>query len=338
MMDSVQDIINQAKCLDKEEKVLILKYLNEHSSVTINELTSDLNIPAGTVYKYLQAMKQAGFLHVDQLPGKKGKHAYSLSQIGSALAKDMLEGAKKRKRLIIFDLDDTLIRRDDIPIQLAELGTTTINEAIMKLKPLGIHVSLPPRQLFTKKWINSKYGNSIQWYFSTWLRVAGVPEEKLSMFVDKYVDAYYKRIEKTALNCRLYSDVLPFLRENRDSFNFAVMSNSSHKTIKGVLKENKVLEYFQKDGVDLIVGGDEVPKSRDTILAIVQKAKVSREQIVIVGDTGGDIRAGRDFGVPANKTIIINRGVAPMDFVKVIKPRVPIISNLEELNNMQSVF
>jgi phosphoglycolate phosphatase-like HAD superfamily hydrolase len=278
-------------------------------------------------------MLKGGILSYRKLPGKKGKLLFKIEDISFSINQQKIKSTFNIKNqdnfLIIFDVDDTLVRRSDIPDQLSSVGKSAIKEAKLLLQEKGIPISLPPEELFSADWIYSKYGNSIEWYIKTWLSVGGAPDGEIKeMLTKKYVTEYYKNIETTAIHCELFKDVKPFLKRLKDRAYFAAMSNSSKKTIIETFRNNGVLKYFMKSGKYLIVGGDEIPKSKRTIEAIFRLADIGPKHSFVIGDTGGDIKAAREAGIPNYKTIAISRGITSIDLLKAIKPSVKTIKTL----------
>jgi hypothetical protein len=107
-------------------------------------------------------------------------------------------------RAVLFDVDDTLIRRDDIPGQLAASARFCIEKA----QAIYPHLTVPEDKL-SENWIRGQYGNTIPWYMTEFLGAAGLPENELPAYVDIGVNDYFRRIEETAPECNLFYDVLP---------------------------------------------------------------------------------------------------------------------------------
>jgi len=331
MDKQIKEILEKSKCFDKPEKVEIISFLLSKETGVL-EISKKLQIKESTVYKYLQQMLKAGIV---KRRLKKGRFVFDIEEINFSINKEKIKRLDKKQdiKLIIFDVDDTLIKRTDIPEQLASIGKESIDEAKRIFQEIGVSVSIPPEELFSKKWIHEKYGNSIQWYMATWLSVSGVPEgETKNKLVEKYVKEYYKKIEITGVSCKVFSDVKDFLEKYKDSVYFAANSNSSKKTIIETFRNQDILNYFVKDGKMLIVGGDEIPKSEKAIEFILKLSSISSKDCLLVGDTGGDIKVGRDARIPPENTIAILRGITPIENIKIIKPKVRIIKSLKELS------
>jgi len=336
MKKEVNEIIEAVRCFDKQEKLGIINHLLDEQEATLESISKSLRMKKPTVYKYIGQMLNAGIVSYRKLPGKKGKMLFRMEDISLSINEKRIRDAfrigKHGKFLIIFDVDDTLIRRSDIPEQLSKVTKNAINEAKSLLQRRGIAISMPPEELFTSEWIYSKYGNSIEWYISTYLNVSGVPNgEVKENLVKKHVKEYYRSIEITAPRCNMFKDVKPFLEKMKDNAYFAAMSNSSKKTIIEEFRSNGILRYFMRKGKPLVVGGDEIPKSKATLEAIFRMADVGPKHSFIIGDTGGDIKAAREAGIPPHKTIAISRGITPVETLEAISPKVKITESLSAL-------
>jgi len=334
MNKNLKEILCKARCFDKKEKLEIINFLLENPDSSLEEVSKKLRTKTSTTYKYLQQMLKAEVITASKLRGKISFRVGELSlNIDNSAVRSLFQKAGNTENLIIFDVDDTLVRRSDIPKQLSEAGKNAINEAQLLMSEKGIPISLPPKELFSEKWIHEKYGNSIQWYISAWLSIAGLPDSKLKeQLVERHTKEYYKAIEITALNCELFPDVVPFLEKLKSRFYFAAISNSSKKIVSELLKNNGILNYFTKEGKILIIGGDEIPKSKETIEEVFRLAEISPRDSYLIGDTGGDIKAAREAGIPPNQTIIVYRNITPLENSRLIKPRAKIIESLNEIN------
>jgi len=335
MDKELKRIIATANCIDKKEKLAIINYLLKEGEATLDSICKSLGLKSSTVYKYLGMMVSSGMVSFRKLPGKKGRMLFKVEDMSFSINEEKVKNAfgtaEQENLLIIFDVDDTLVRRSDIPEQLGATGKDSIREAEALLQEKGVAVSLPPEELFSADWIFSKYGNSIEWYLEAWLGISGVPDGEIkNMLVKKYVKEYYGRIEKTAAYCKAFADVMPFLESFRDKADFAAMSNSSQKTIVETFRNNGILKYFIKDGKHLIVGGDEIPKSKETVQAILKRAGISPRQSCLIGDTSGDIKAAREAGIPVTHTFAVARGITPISQIRAIKPDVKILKKLAD--------
>ena len=282
-------------------------------------------------------------IDVDIVCSEKSKNKtkrilFSIKKINMRINEKIIENLfdVRKQKLIIFDVDDTLIRRIDIPKQLSITGKEAINEGKRIIKKYGISVSMPPEDFFSEKEIFEKYGNTIRWFMNTWLSASGVSDPDIKQFlIKKYVKKYYSRIEKSIKICKTFIDVkhgLQFLKDK--GFIIGAMSNSSKEAIINTFKKNKILEFFIYKGNPLIVGGDEIPKSKETVIKLMTKAGVRPKKCILIGDSGNDIKSGREAGISKKNTIGIYRGITPLKNLEVIIPKPKIIRSLKELNKV----
>jgi phosphoglycolate phosphatase len=99
-------------------------------------------------------------------------------------------------------------------------------------------------------------------------------------------------------NVRLFPDSVPVLGElRRLGYSMALASSTSTERIKTMASAFKVDAYF-----DVIVGGDEVPRSKpapDLIVDAAGRLGVPTEELAYVGDTRHDVRASLEAGAIA---------------------------------------
>jgi len=336
MEKDIKKIVNYAKCFDKKEKISILHFLLSENKNTVENISKVLNIKSSTVYKYLKQMIKAGIINQRKLPGKKGKLQFDINEVSFTINQKVIKNIfgleNTGKKLIIFDVDDTLIRRTDIVEELSFAAKNAIKEAKRIFQTQGIPISMAPKELFKPDWIHSKYGNSIEWYMGTLLGVAGVPECKIKEdLIRKYVKEYYNNIESSSTNCKLFEDVKPFLEKMKSETYFAAMSNSSKKSIIKMLEVNDILTYFNKEGNLLILGGDEIVKSKEVVQQLIRMTDIDIKNVLLIGDTGADIKVAVEAGIHPNKVFAITRGITPLEILKLIKPKVKIINSLLEI-------
>ena len=331
MGKELNQLLEKLKCFDKVEKLEILNHLSD-KEITVEKISEKTKIKFSTVYKHIQQMMKAGIVTQNKL---SSQYLFKIDDIDLSINKDKIKEIFKKNtskdKLIIFDLDDTLARRTDIPNQLKKIGKRAIDNARLLLQEKGVSITYPPKELFSDKWIHSKYGNSIEWYISSWLTIAGVSDIEVNKkLTKKYVKEYYKYIEVSGVECELFKDVKPFLEKTKGIY-FAANSNSSKKTIIEIFKNNDILRYFKKQDKLLIVGGDEIPKSKEAIQHLIKLSKIPTENCYLIGDTGGDIKVGREAGISHDRTLVIDRKITPIESIKIIKPKTKIINSLNKL-------
>ena len=325
--------------MDNPKKIAILSLLVSNGPTHIYDISKQTNIKKPTVYKYLCKMETAGIINHKKMSGKKGKLIYHIRDFELSINKNKiyeLTHGLEKLAAIIFDIDDTLIRRTDIPEQIIITAKEAIERAKNLLEHKGLGITYPPDDIFSAEWIQRKYGNHLTWYFESVLAIAGVSDKNLrNELTTEAVRKYYERIENTAENCRAFDDVLTTLETlSKKGVVFFAMSNSSHKAITNMLKNNKIEKYFWKEGKQMIIGGDEFPKSAKAVNKALEMLKIEKNNCFLIGDTGKDINVGREADLDKDKTIAIHRGIVPIETLKAIKPDVKIIQSLKELEKI----
>lgn len=333
MSDRLDDFINKVKCFTNKKKILIINYLLEKGEATIDSITEDLDMNYSQAYSYLQDFVDTGLILSEK--SEEGKTVYSPSIVDIRISEGSISTLLGNIEIkgIIFDVDDTLVYREDIPGELAKAGKEAVQEAKRSLMEKGMSISEPPEELFSKEWIFSKYGNSVEWYIRTWLEVAGVLDNDLKRkLTKKYKNYYYDRIEKTARYCDAFKDVKPILEYlSRKGLILGAHSNSSRDTMIELFKKNDIIDYFYHEGEFCIVSGDEISKSPEAIEKVMSLMGLDEDECYMVGDSANDLRVAREADIPPKKTIAVYRGMYPLKNLKGMSPPPLIINHLKEL-------
>lgn len=333
MPDKVSDFIEKVKCFTNRKRILVIDYLFDKGEATIDDITEDLDMNYSQVYSYLQDFLKTGLVLSEK--NKDGKKVFSPSVVDIKISEGSISSllGDTRVKGIIFDVDDTLVYREDIPDEISEVGKEAIQEAKRLLLEKGMSVSQPPEELFSKGWIFSKYGNSVEWYIRTWLEVAGVLDEDIKRrLTKKYKDYYYERIEKTARYCEAFRDVKPILEYlSRKGLILGAHSNSSKDTMVELFKRNDMIEHFYHEGKLCIVGGDELSKSSEAIDKVMSLMGLDADECYMIGDSANDLRVAREAGIPPKKTIAVYRGIYPLENLKSMSPPPLVIKHLRDL-------
>jgi HAD superfamily hydrolase (TIGR01549 family) len=99
-------------------------------------------------------------------------------------------------------------------------------------------------------------------------------------------------------NVELFSDSIPVLGElRRRGYGMALASSTTTERIKTMASAFKVYTFF-----DVILGGDEVPRSKpapDLIVEAASKLGVLTGELAYIGDTRYDVRASLEAGAIA---------------------------------------
>jgi len=214
---------------------------------------------------------------------------------------------KEAKKLVIFDLDGTLI--DSVP-DLA----SSVNRA---LEELG-------RESFPEETVREWVGNGAQ----TLIRCAlGLQEsdggdlfkEALALFLDHYSK---NLTEKTIL----YPGVEETLeRVASCGLKMAVATNKPEPFVKPILEHFTILHRF-----DQIVGAETVPRKKphpDPLLHICKNLGIEPSETLMVGDSKNDILAAKSAGIGS---VAVSWGYNYGEDIALYAPD-HIIESLEEL-------
>ena len=211
-------------------------------------------------------------------------------------------------RAVIFDVDDTLVDRRDIPKELSESMMLAVYQANLANPGLNL-----PREMLTESWIRKQYGSSIAWYMEETLRASGLPEDKMGPYIEMGVNDYFKRIRKTALECPLFGDVVPALDGlMRKTMYVAAFSSTESKTVKEIFKKYGILEFFEYDSESTIVGGSHKHRGPDVRGGLLRDAMglvdTGPECSIVVSDSMKDIEAGSAVDLPYENRLLLVRG------------------------------
>ncbi len=180
------------------------------------------------------------------------------------------------RRLIIFDLDGTLI--DSAP-DLAH----TVNAAL-------IDMNLTP---FAKHDIQNFVGNGAKVLVERALAARGIRDDALtttalSVFYDNYRRA-------PCVDTVLYDGVKAGLDVLSTQYVMAIATNKPYEFVPPILKTLGIDGYF-----DVVLGGDSLPVKKPDpapLLHICQVLDVPIERAFMVGDSKNDVLAGQQAGM-----------------------------------------
>lgn len=242
----------------------------------------------------------------------KGPKLNTLESLVQALGYDYLEcSAGIRQGSIILDVDDTLIKRKDIPRELRKAGKQAIKEAHRELDCITDIRSIKDMEehkCFSEDYILGEYGHSIPWYISTWLKMANVVDgPPLEDIINDYVNFYYDNINKTIMECDLFPGVKETLEQlSNNGHKLGAVSNSSRRAVTNFFREHNLLQFFQHQN-NFIIGGGKEEKSAESIRNILDSLQADPEYAYICGDSIGDIQKGIKAGIPKSHNILIIR-------------------------------
>jgi phosphoglycolate phosphatase len=181
----------------------------------------------------------------------------------------------KNKKLIIFDLDGTLI--DSVP----DL-TASINFMLEKLK----------RKTFSEDTIREWVGNGAQILVKRALSGKAIvdPDIDENLF-SKALDIFLQNYEQNVcVKTTTYVNVTQSLKALKKSgYKQAIVTNKPYSFIKPILEKLELFELF-----DLYIGGDSLSKKKpdpEPLLHVCKKLDVKIEDSIMVGDSKNDIVA-----------------------------------------------
>lgn len=245
---------------------------------------------------------------------------------------------------IIFDVDDTLIERKDIPEQLRRVGKQAIREAQEKLdfitKTRSVN-DLEEAGCFSESYIRGKYGNSIPWYIDTWLKNANMVDgPQLESIKAKYVDSYHDSTTETILSNELYPEVKSNVKKLYDKgYKLGLVSNTSKEAVKNYLREHDLLKYFQRQvkdyesghsKVEFIMEGGRNEKTTETLEEVLNKLRAAADNAYLCSDSVGDIQKGLKVGIPDRRNILVVRKHTDKKSVGELPENVQKVSSIKE--------
>tara|TARA_Y100000310_G_scaffold223376_1_gene225217 strand:- start:2065 stop:2709 length:645 start_codon:yes stop_codon:yes gene_type:complete len=174
----------------------------------------------------------------------------------------------KKKRLICFDLDNTLIHSDKAHIAAYHLafkknGLKKVNERLLK-KKFGRVGKLIVRELFPSL-SNTKINKVIK-------------------------DHHYFLIKKTYKFAKPIAGAKNVLKQLRKNFKLAIVTNCSSETLKVLMKSTDI----KKEWFSVVIGHDNVLHPKPAPDEILKAEKLLHlDADFMVGDTPFDIIAGK---------------------------------------------
>jgi len=233
----------------------------------------------------------------------------------------------------VFDLGETLLdfNKNDLWYKsLKETALPRMYRALMKES-----LRLQNRGLSFQEFINSAYPSIAkqnpeekEWRMNRriaeYLYKLNIPVEPTT--IESQMECYFSTIEP---DVTLYSDTLPILSILHDlGYSMALFSNTPWqlpgKFFDRLLEKFHLISYFP---IRYYSGDLEISKPNPKVLDLIQnKAGVSKDQMVFLGDHEKDIDVAANFGIPS---IWINR----MHLAELKSPNKPLfqVSNLTEL-------
>jgi len=171
----------------------------------------------------------------------------------------------KNKKLIIFDMDGTLIDSGDVI-------TNTIN---FVRDNLGLK-KIPKKEMLSQ--LNNPDINSSEYFYGT----KSFTDEQTELFTQYYNENCIKDIN-------LYSGIKELLESLQSNYRLSIATNASRDFAVKMCQHLDIDHHF-----DLIVGASCVqnPKpSPDMLIKTLQELDIDHKHSILVGDSHKDIRA-----------------------------------------------
>jgi phosphoglycolate phosphatase len=217
----------------------------------------------------------------------------------------------EKKKLIIFDLDGTLIDSG------ADL-TLALNSMLKKLN----------RQTFSEKLVHSWLGNGAKTLVKRALS-GGVEinenledslfEKALQIFLQTYK-------ENVCIKTSLYPDVIETLQLlEKQNKTMAIVTNKPFEFVAPILKTLNIDRYFK-----VVLGGDTLKEKKPSplpLLYLCEKLQISQIEALMVGDSKNDILSAKSAKI---ESIGVTYGYNYGEDISLYKPDF-IIDNLSKM-------
>jgi len=184
-----------------------------------------------------------------------------------------------KKKLIIFDMDGTLIDSGDVITNTINFVRTNIG--LNKIDKLEMLTNL-----------NNPDINSAEFFYGT----SEFTDEQTQLFTEYYDNNCTKDI-------KLYKGIKEMLKLISKDFILAVATNASVDFATKMIKHLEIFQYF-----DMIVGATcvERPKPNpDMLLYILDKLDIKKENCILIGDSLKDQKAAESADIDC---LLVNWG------------------------------
>jgi len=181
-----------------------------------------------------------------------------------------------RPRLVVFDLDGTLI--DSIG-DIAVSANQTLVEAYGESARLSRDV------------VRGFVGHGARLLIERCLGAAGKPEADIGRVFERFLAIYGSRLTETT---RLYPGMSEALDRLESSSRLAVLTNKPGAMSRTIVKDLGLAGRFMA-----VIGGDDLTTKKpdpEGLLKIAAEAGVGPEETALVGDSAVDVRTARNAG------------------------------------------
>ena len=216
----------------------------------------------------------------------------------------------KQKKLIIFDLDGTLINSAfDLSLavnyMLTQLGKETYEEEIIHEWVGNGALTLVSRALSGSRTVSDD-----------------LEEDAVQDALKLFLDYYEKNLCHKTVS---YPNVVSTLKTLQNRYTLAIVTNKPYVFVEPILKGLDLDGFF-----DMILGGDSLSHKKPhpmPLYYVVEKLKMKIENSVMVGDSKNDIQAANACGMDS---VGVTYGYNYGEDIAVHKPTI-IINDFSEL-------
>ncbi len=213
-----------------------------------------------------------------------------------------LSRINKKRSLITFDLDNTLLNSDKAHVEAYQYALKKLKQPILEDKEIYIHFGKPKNKV--AKAIAPK-----------------ADPKKVTKYHDKYL---WKKSYKLS---KIIPGVIPILNYLEKKYNLALISNCKRKSIMKLLEGSGL----NKNYFHMIIGDDQVLRPKPWPDEIFLIEKLSNENVAYhIGDSIYDLKAAKKAKV---KSIGILSGHYTKKQLEKEKP-FKIIKSIKELKNI----
>lgn len=209
--------------------------------------------------------------------------------------------------VLVFDLDGTLVSSmEDLVATLNAVLTSNGHAAVPQEKV--VHMVGMGAKVLLQRGLDY---NEVNW-----------TEEMVQPLFHQFIEHYAANI---AVHTRAFDGVVPSLERFRnEGWKLAVCTNKAERLTLPLLEELDLAKYF-----DAVVGGDTFSVSKPDAVPVhgaIERAGGSIEGSVMIGDSGTDISAARNAGIPV---VAVDFGYTPVPVHELGPDKV--ISHFDEL-------
>ncbi|PVB63335.1 HAD family hydrolase [Labrenzia sp. 011] len=209
--------------------------------------------------------------------------------------------------VLVFDLDGTLVSSMEDLVATLNVVMTTAGHSAIPQEDIANMVGLGARVLIQR---GLDY-NGVSW-----------TEDDIAPLFSHFLDHYAANI---AVHTRPFEGVLPALESFRqDGWKLAVCTNKAERLTLPLLEKLDLGKYF-----DAVVGGDTYSVAKPhakPVHGAIERAGGQVAGSIMIGDSGTDISAARNAGIPV---IAVDFGYTPVPVRDLDPDRV--ISHFDEL-------